>query len=528
MMSHDRRSLIRAAVIALVTVSIAASGISSAQAQSGEDLARGLLRALLESQLEKQRRKRDPFRPPELSPGQPTGPIQQLRPISSTLAQESTTLSALVNTDARRYYHVRRHLPAVLQLEASAGAVRQQTAAATHERDVVDSYRQLNAGWLTLSHQLRAQHGLSSQTLAAMDRIDQLDAQYCAILQIQQQFDSQQLVRAATLLSAALQHLDEELRYSVPANATQRRLLRQLRQHQHQANYFASLASDSQRLDAIIQQYQQLYQTWTQLQADLDRYSIRSVTRSVQQVVVQHQNIHRLLRLNLGLDRQLVLHLIQDVETTMTELFERVTLSDLMDLPASNDVASAADTAYGTLQHLRDVVRRNESRDEIEDAWVYMSEAWDLVAFTLQPIQRPEIRHHLDEIAGELTALRETVGAEAVWDPAVMVARASRLESLATSIHRSMQRWHRAAGIRDRRRLQDAQNLITYCHELEQQMIARRPPAGVREKCDRITQSWQQLQPYLHECETEQRETLERLAGEFTPELVRILTALPE
>lgn len=528
MVSDNRRSPLRVVLTALVTVSIAMSGMATIEAQDGEDIARGLLRALLESQLERQRRKHDPFRPPAPPSNQTSQAVFQLRTISSTLAQEAASLSAVVNTDARRDYHLRRQLPGVLQLEASAGAVQQQTAVATHERDVIEAYRRLNSEWLTLAYQLRNQPGLSAQALSVVDRIDRLDGQYCAVLQLQQQFDSQQLVRASTLLSASLQQLNQELQYNVPSSATRRRLLRQLRHHQNQSNYFAVLVADSQRLDAVVQEYQRLYRTWTVLQSDLDRYQIRSVTRAVQRVVAGHQTIHQLLRLDFGLDRQLMLHLIQDVETTMTELFQRVTLADLMSLPGSDDVSSAADTAYGTLQHLRDVVRRNESRQEVGDAWVYMNEAWDLVAFHLQSVQRPEVRHHLDEVAGELTALREILGAAVVWDPAEMVRRASNLESLATSIHQSMRRWHRAAGITDVRGLQEARELTGHCRQLKQRMIARRPPAGLRGDCDRVTQSWQVVQSHLHECQTPERENLDRLSAEFTPELVRILTSLPE
>ena len=36
------------------------------------------------------------------------------------------------------------------------------------------------------------------------------------------------------------------------------------------------------------------------------------------------------------------------------------------------------------------------------------------------------------------------------------------------------------------------------------------------------------LRPYLKECQTPERETLERLTAGFTPELICIRTSLPE
>lgn len=527
MISHDRRSIVRSSVIAMITVSIAALGVSRVCAQSGEDIARQLIRGLIESRLEKERRKLDPFRPPE-TPGQPTPQVQQLQTISATYAQEANALSAVLNTDARRDYRIRRYLPAAFQFEATASAVRQQTASARNHLQLVDNYRQLNSEWLTLSYQLRNQPGVSRRAIEVLDRMDRLDGQYCALLQIQSQFDSRRLARAADLLSAELRHLGEELRYGTAASARRSRLIRRLQRQQQQADYFADLVSDSQRMDVVVQEYRRLYQAWESVKPDLDRYSNRSITRRVQRVASAHRTIHGLLRLDFGLDKRLVLHLVRDIETTMNELFQRITLADLMSTPDSSDVTDAADTAYGTLQHFTDVVQNGDSREETGEAWGYLHESWELLAYHLRSIQNPRVQHHLEEITGELTALRETLGVAVLWDPGEMARRASALESMAEGIHQAIRRWHRSAGVSDANRVQDARELISHCHELEQLIMQRRPPADIREECDHVTQSWQHLRPYLSECDTAERETLEQLAAAFTPELVRILTSLPE
>jgi len=529
MMSTGKRSLIHSLFVALMTVSIAASGIGRVHAQSGEDLTKGLLRALIDSRVEKSRRKhggRDPFRTPQ--PRLANQQLLQLRTISANYAQETSVLSAVLNTDVRRDYHVRQHLPAALQFEATATAVRHQTASGRNHEGLVDTYRQLNSEWLTLSHQLRNQHGLSSQTSAVLDRIGQLDGQYCALLNIQQQFDNRQLVRAADFLSSELRRLSEELQYGVPASATRTQLIRKLWSLQQQAGDFANLVSDSQRLDVVVQEYQRLYQSWSALTPDLDRYSKRSITRSVQRVVATQQRIHSLLRLDYGLDRRLVQHLVRDVDATLLELFQKITLSDLMELPDSDEVASAADTAYGTLQHLADVVNRNEPRQEIGEAWVYVDEAWGLLAYYLGTARNPQVQHHLEEISGQLAALQQTVGVTVAWDYREMVQRSASLETFADSISQAVQRWHRAAGIQDNHRAQEAQELVGHCHELEQLIIGRRTPAQIREECDHIVEAWQHLRPYLQECQTAERETLGRLAAGFTPELIHIRTSLPE
>ena len=98
-----------------------------------------------------------------------------------------------------------------------------------------------------------------------------------------------------------------------------------------------------------------------------------------------------------------------------------------------------------------------------------------------QPTQL--VRQGLDEISDELTTLKQIIGVTIPWDRREMLQRASNLESIAENIRHTMEQWHRTAGIRDARRTTEGRQLISHCHEL---------------------------------------------AERFTPELVRILTAVPE
>lgn len=531
-MNHsDNRLLIRSTVIGLLTVAIAASGISQVCAQSGEDIAKGLIRALIDSTLDKQRRRQigqDPFLPAAPRAGLTNPQRQQLRTVSATYAQEAAALSARLHADARRDFHLRPLLASVFSFEATAAAVRRQTSSAQNHAALMDSYRQLNASWLTLSHQLREQRGVSPQTVAVLDRIGQLDAQYCSVLGIHQQFDLRELSRTVGRLAAEIQHLSGSLRYDVPSSATRARIIRRLQQLSRRVDQFAIRILDNRRTNGIVAEYQQLYDSWNRLAVDLDRYDNHAVTRNVQAVALVHQRIHELLRLERVIDKRFVLHVIRDMDAAMIQLFQEITLADLMSLAHSDDVPPAADTAYGTLQHLADVVQRDESRQEIGDAWAYVNEAWELLDYYLLPVGNIHVRQHLEEVSGSLTALKQTIGVVVAWDRREMVQCASSLESLAQGIHQSVQSWHQTAGIRDPRRSREAQELTRHCHTLGQLILERRGMDKIREECDYVVQSWQNLRPYLRECQTAESESLQQLAGGFTPELVRIRMALPE
>ena len=143
-----------------------------------------------------------------------------------------------------------------------------------------------------------------------------------------------------------------------------------------------------------------------------------------------------------------------------------------------------------------------------------------------QPTQ--QVRQRLDEISDELTALKQIIGVTIPWDRHEMLLRPSNLESIAKNIRRTIEQWHRTAGIRDAHRTAEARQLISHCHELEQLIGRRRQTTQIREECNHVIETWQHLRPYLRKCRTYQRATLQELAERFTPKLVRILTAVPE
>ena len=178
-------------------------------AQGGEDIAKGLLRALIESQLEKSQRRAGGSE--NLRPGRVTPQMQELRPLTASYAQESATLSALLNTDARRSFEIRRHLQAAIQLQANATALSQRSARQTNHLAMLDEYRGLNSEWAALSHQLDQCRSLSAQARACMKRVSRLDAKYCSLLEIQEQFNKPHLTRQAYTLTAYLRDLVDGL-----------------------------------------------------------------------------------------------------------------------------------------------------------------------------------------------------------------------------------------------------------------------------------------------------------------------------
>jgi hypothetical protein len=532
-MDDKRGRLSRWLVVGMMVAGLVVGpGLSSVvQAQSGEDIAKGLLRALIESQLEKSNRRDrprpDPFRPPDGRPRE-TNEIRQLRPIEASFSQESATLSALLNTDARRSFDIRRHLPEVIRLQATATALKQQTDSQPDHRFLIDAYRGLNNDWKTLSHQLRQCQRLSPQSSAAIGRIDQLDQQYCALLGIQEQFDNQQLVRESYMLTAYIRDLGDELEHTPPPPGTTRRLPQNVRHLRQKAEYFSNLVAGNVQFQTVVNEYKALYDDWLGLQNDLRLYTDHSIARSVQRIQGSHRSIHQLLRLSIGIDRNLLLHLVHETDHALTELFRTVTLEQLLSLPDAEAIPSAADATYGTIQNLDDLVHRDQDPQALVEAWVYADEAWSLLAYYLEASKNPQTISQVRAIRQSMVSLRETLGVTVAYDREALVRSASAMENLAERLTREIRQWQTHPGSHDPALLVNASRLVSKCHDLEQALLTNRSQDYARRQCDEAIQLWQQIRPELKKCDTDERETFNHIVATLTPELIRMRTLLGE
>ncbi|MEZ6059543.1 MAG: hypothetical protein R3C19_04190 [Planctomycetaceae bacterium] len=526
---RSQRRGLKSATLCLLVV-LGALSPAVAVAQSGEDVAKGLLRALIESQLERSNRRgapRDSLRPPQGRP-QLTSEMQQLRPIIGSVAQESATLAALLNNESRRSIEIRQRLPDAIRFQAAATALKQQADVQNDHRLLLDGFRGLNSDWQTLSHQLHQCRGLSADAGNLLQRIDQLDGQYCSLLGIQEQFDVQELSRSAYVLTAYLRDLDDELDRAAPPPGVGRGLAPGMRRLRQKADYFAGLISSGVPLPTAVAEFKSLNDDWTAMQDQLRRYTDHSVVRSTQRIQETLRTLHQILRLPVSLDKNLLLHLVHDADTEMSELFRTITLEQMMNLPDSESIAAAADAAYGSLQNLDDVIHRDENPQVIAEAWVYADESWKLLSYYLQPVRDVRAQTQIRTVSQSLQALRETLGITLSFDRNALVQSAASLENLAEHLVTAIQRWQSRPGEHDRSLVARAQAVVSQCHDLEQSLLANRDRNRLQRECDQVVTAWQSVRPELKKCDTPERESLDHVASSFTPELIRLRTLLDD
>lgn len=520
-----RHVVVTCVCLALVCIPRSVSGQDR---DAGKEVVKGLLRALVESQLERERGRND-LRPGNgAPPGQVTAEMSRLRPVVAGFSQETATLTALLNSDARRSFEVRAGLAEALRLQAAVGALKQQTDNERDHRVVLPAFASLNAEWKTLSHQLQSMSGISTQTRQCLSRLDTLDAQYCQILGIQEQFDGRDLVRAADALAAEYRLMADEISYAPNASGQRSRLVDNLRRLQDRSQLLANMASDRVPFRTVASEYQSLYQAWQQVRPELSSYNGRAVARSVARIQEAHRAIHELLRLDFGFDQGQVQQLAGNLQREVSDLFRSITLEQMMVLRDHKAIVTAADALAGSAENLTDVVVRQESQAAVGEAWLYLDEAFRLFALYVAPIQVPETRRRLDGVAQSLETLRLSIGVSVAFDQRAVYQQAAILHSQADRIQDSVRLWQARPVKPDRAIVQETDLLETRCRELEGLCSSSRQLVMARSRCHDVMLQWQSLRPRLLECRTEERASLESLADSFTAELVRLTTMLGE
>ncbi len=523
-------------VATAVLIGLAGEQVVLAQkSDPGKDIAKGLLRALIESQLERQGRE-------SYGPGRPVPPVvgEIPRPVNATpemlqirrtlasVAQESNALATLVADEAKRNPDLRRLVPDAIAFQATAAATQKRCDRENHHVSVQLSIQAIDQAWKPLAHKLMTTRGISAPLRQSVERISQMDAQLCQILGIRDQFNSRELVRASDSLASDLRTLTDEVGYIGAGYQDRSRLSARLKRLQDQSSLFANLAASGAQYQTVVAEYQSLYQSWQAMRPEVDKFASRNVVRSVVRIQNAHQTIHQMLRLEFALDEALIQKMSEGLERELNELFQSVTLEQLMALPDSRSLPSSADAVFGTAQNLVDVVTRRESLPVIGEAWVFLDERWQLFEFYLKPIRVAEIRRRIEGITQSIDALQALLGVSVSFDRRATLQQIGTLEALADHLQGTVRRWLARPGQQNVALGEETKLLSNRCRELGQLLASNRDQANLAAKCDEIIALWQQLRPRLSECQTDELESIDQTIDSFIPALIRLRNMLED
>lgn len=485
----------------------------------------GILRILVESQL----REQQGSDPPQLRPGRPAGratpELIRVRELLQSFRQESITLSTLLQRESSRNSGLVTFVGEGVKLQARADALAQRSHAVPDHRFIIQEVQRLDRDWRPFSYRLQQVPNLSPPCRTCIGLLEQYDASLCEVLSIEPQIDRRELQQKSQALVVYLHGLSDDIDYELRRSSSRNELMLKTSQAHQAAVGFSDAVAIGRPYKVLVQEYQTFLRRWNPLVRELCAFESRFIERTVLRIQNVDQSVHELLWVPRGLDRELLIQLTRGVTAEVDRIFDFVTLSLLIELPNHEDVPSAASDFHGICQHFADCVEREESVDELVDAYSYLPSAWVSFSRHFRQVSHDGIRHSLAEIEERLVALREPLGIPGGFDGSRARERAGAIERLADHLHADVESWLRgepAFAAERKEILAHCAHFRTASRQLHAALVQDVPETELRGHCASLYSEWELVHRLIADCEAPGRHHLNDLLIQISLELVEL------
>jgi hypothetical protein len=487
----------------------------------------GILKILVESQLRGQGGpNQQQLRPGTPRPGvRATPELTRARVSLQSFRQESITLSTLLQKESTRNVGLRSTIADAVQLQARADAISQRSRAVPDHRFIVQDVQRLDSDWRRFSYRLQQVPNLSQPCRACIGQIDQFDVELCNVLSIEPQIDRRTLQRQSEGLVVYLHGLSDDIDYELRRSPSRNALMLKTSQAHQAAVGFSDSVSAGRPYAELVRDYKAFLRKWNPLVRELCAFESRFIERTVLRIQNVDQEIHGLLWLPRGLDRELLIQLTRGITTEVDRIFDSVSLSLLIQLPNYEDVPSSASDFHGICQHFADCIEREEDVDDLVDAYEYLPAAWVSFSRHFRTVHHDGIRHSLTEIESRLVALRETLGIPGGFNANSARQRAGAIERLADHLHADIESWLRGESKFSNERkeiLEHCSHFRTASRQLHAALVHDTPEATLRDHCATIYSEWELLHRHIADCGAPDRDHINELLIQISVELVEL------
>ncbi len=454
-----------------------------------------------------------------------TPELTRARVSLQSFRQESITFSTLLQQESTRNAGLRSFIADAVQLQARADAISQRSSAVPDHRFIIQDVQRLDSDWRRFSYRLQQVPKLSQPCRACIGQLDKFDAELCDVLSIEPQIDRRTLQRQSEGLVVYLHGLSDDIDYELRRSPSRNALMLKTSQAYQLAVGFSDSVSDGRPYAALVGDYQAFLRKWNPLVRELCAFESRFIERTVLRIQNVDQEIHGLLWLPRGIDRELLVQLTRGITTELDRIFDSVSLSLLIQLPNHEDVPGSASDFHGICQHFADCIEREESVDELVDAYDYLPSAWVSFSRHFRSVNHDGIRHSLTEIETRLVALREPLGIPGGFDANSARQRAGAIERLADHLHSDIETWLRGATRFSAERkdmLEHCSHFRTASRQLHAALVHETPEATLRRHCATIYAEWELLHRHIADCRAPDREHINELLIQISVELVEL------
>ena len=443
---------------------------------------------------------------------------------------ESGRLYTSLEQDFRRYPQVRPLLIDLYSLRDLTARLNQDVTAGISLETIIIDFRQIDADWRVLSHRLAQTAGLSTATLASVDRVDRIDRQVGQLFKVEPTLDYRELYQQLSVLAAALQNMSEELGIDLNGNAKTAQIVTDCRKMQQQVSRIEDMVMEKYPYDRVVSEYNRFDRAWVLTLEQLRTVSNSYVDRAVSRVVEADNAIHELLWLetssNRGQMKQTADALIRNVD----EFYSRTPLKLLLNFKNVQGALQIADDFYGTVQNFDDNLDRNESDEVVLESYKYVEEygAVFIRTFSKMPSQQGVVV--LRQIEDGLATLRSALklgGTVSQVDTRRLQPIASSLENLADQLDWDVRHWLNSERPAYRNEaLQASANFMKRTQSLSKQMETAPTLVELQREADSLYQDWKAIYVFLSRCNTPDRSYLSQAARDIRNDLTELNSQL--
>ena len=525
--SRPRRRVLSIVMLAAVAASLLLRTDPASADDKSKQIVGGILKILVESQLRRQGGPdQQQLRPGAPRPGERATPeLLKARVSLHSFRQESITLSTLLQKDSARNAGLRSFIGDAVQIQARADAIAQRSQAVPDHRFIVQDVQRLDSDWRRFSYRLQQVPDLSKLCRACVGELDQLDREMCGFLSIEPQIDRRTLQRQSEGLVVYLHGLSDDIDYELRRSPARNELMLKTSQTHQAAVGFSDVVSAGRPYAELVREYHTFLRKWNPLVRELCAFESRFIERTVLRIQNVNQDVHGLLWLPRGLDRELLIQLTRGIMTEVDRIFDSVSLSLLIQLPNYEDVPSSASDFHGICQHFADCVESENDLNELVDAYNYLPSAWVSFSRHFRNVHHDGIRHALSEIESRLVALREPLGIPGGFDANNARQRAGAIERLADHLHADIESWLRGESKYSNERkdmLEHCSHFRTASRQLHAALVHDTPEATLRLHCATIYTEWELLHRHIADCDAPDRDHINDLLIQISVELVEL------
>ena len=491
-----------------------------------------VLKTLIDSQVEREEVFHEHHhRPRPGAPAPVSKKMLRVRQELATLSQSSGDLLFALQREQQYQPQLRPLLADCVQIKANSEVLLKRANTYPDLAVITTEYRQIDRDWRILRNRLKKVRKLNVGCTKQMEVVDRCSRDLCGVLEIQPQFNRQEIVALSAAYTSDIRALVHDVQSDLRVIPQGPAVLRDCRELYSMCNQTSRLAQTG-NYDAVVKNYQTCQRLWRRIAKRLVSCRSERVRRHVHTIEEIGQQCQEQLWIPVEVDTEFVGDLVRTLDTDIHGLLENIRAEDLLncDRPCQ---------ALEILRDFRDGCHELSGRMQGNPA--FDSLAWDFRSLDVMwhdvnqlcrqfPVQ--EAQMHLDNMDHIMQLAREYLGDAPVITQTGLVQVCGELDQLAHQMGYQI-RQAVTPGNFQRPFIQqinnDCASLQTAVHELHQSAISECAESHVHAapRARRVLELWRALRVRMKtamagNCPVEQRLECLRIRNQLEPLMVKL------